>query len=546
MKKYFYFLVTLFAVVLFALTNIGILHAQKKPIELRWGVEWDVATLDPIQQQTNWDFMLAVNLYDTLIYPDLEKGHIPWIAESWKISPDGMKYTFRLKKGIPFHDGTEITAEDVSFSMWRMLKLEGPAASNFTSLKPEGIKVPDKYTVEFNLTKKDPSFMAALFTFKIMSKGMILKNKEEGKYGELGDLGVKYLQTHDAGSGPFAVVEKKPGNYVRLRRFENYPFFQRKPGSIDLVTVYIIPEMVTIGAKLRKGELDMCTWGLPYQVQNKLKESKSFVVEEIYPPVPWYVFMNNKKKPLDCPYVRKAIAYAYDFETVTTKILPGGKRLQGPVPEVLREGCAGIKTYPFDLEKAKVMLNKSKYSLEELKQFNLDIAAVAGSERFKNTALLLSTNLKKIGLNAQVKTIRIVDINQAAAKPETAYPLVIYMQAARVPHPYFYLVYYTPEGSGIGWAPGGIYYENAKVTEAISMAKNSLDPTEQKRYYCQAQKQIAEDCPIIFSHEEFRLVPFWRYVKGFRYPVACMFFELRFESYTMDTEDPLFKENHGW
>jgi len=90
-----------------------------------------------------------------------------------------------------------------------------------------------------------------------------------------------------------------------------------------------------------------------------------------------------------------------------------------------------------------------------------------------------------------------------------------------------------------------MYYQNPKVTEAITMGNTSLDLEEQNKYYCQAQKLIAEDSPAIFSHTDFRLFPFWRYVKGYKFPVGAEFFHLRFNRFTMDTGDPLFKKNHG-
>lgn len=548
MEKKFWFRIGFVLGILLLLSSFGTAQVVKKPIELRWAVNFEISTLDPNESKTDWDYMVHVNAYDTLIYPDSEKGYIPWIADSWKVSPEGLKYTFHLKKGIPFHDGKEITAEDVRFSMDRILTVPCALAPHFTlSLKPGTTKVLDKYTVEFNLFKRDPSFLDSLLIFKILNKELVLKNKAEGSYGEFGDYGVKFLATHDAGSGPFAVDEFKFGNFLRMKRFEAYPFRKRRPGSIDLVNILIIPEVVTISAKLKMGELDMCTWSVGDQFLTKLKEDKNFVIEEYFIPTPWTVLMNCKKKPLDDIHVRKAIAQAYDYEQVTTKILSGGKLMKGPLPEAIRGDCTDIKAYPFDLEKAKAKLAKSKYSAAELKQTPIEIAAVYGSERFQNICLLLATNMQKIGLNAQIKSVRIVDINQAAAKPETCYHLVLHVQGGRVINPPAILVYYTKEGWGTAWLGAGNYYDNPKATDAFNKAKDSLDANEQRKYYCEAQRLISEDCPRIWSHETFRQIPCWRYVKGFEVPKwGALFYELRFENFYMDTEDPLFKKNHGW
>ena len=344
-------------------------HAAEKPIEFRLGVLMSITTLDPAQVMGTTTFEVSPNLYDTLIFPDQEKGYVPWIAESWKISQDVMKYTFYLKKGIPFHDGTEITAEDVAFSMDRLLSLkESTVGPYFSFLRPGATKVVDRYTVEFNLTQKAPDFMVTLFLFKIVNKKVILKNKAEGPYGEFGDYGVKYLLTHDAGSGPFIAVEHRVGDYLKMKRFEDYPFTQWRPNSIDTATFLTIPEAVTRVTKLKAGELDMSEWTLPTKSLQELQKNPDITVSEEYTMGYWSCHMNTAKPPLDDPYVRKACAHAWDTAVVTNSILAGGKPGRGPVPEILRGGCSNIADYPYDLKKAEELLNKSKYSAEELEE----------------------------------------------------------------------------------------------------------------------------------------------------------------------------------
>jgi peptide/nickel transport system substrate-binding protein len=96
---------------------------------------------------------------------------------------------------------------------------------------------------------------------------------------------------------------------------------------------------------------------------------------------------------------------------------------------------------------------------------------------------------------------------------------------------------------GSGLSIGGIYYSNPKVTEAVQKGNSATDFGEQKKFYCEAQKLIAEDAPVAFLHDDLRLTPFWKYVKGYKYPVGAMFFEHRFERFYMDTNDPLFLKN---
>ncbi|OGP65215.1 MAG: hypothetical protein A2169_02985 [Deltaproteobacteria bacterium RBG_13_47_9] len=528
------------------LLSLKLSHAANKPIDFRWATLMTIATLDPAQMNSDPTKVVGNNLYDSLVFPDVAKGYVPWMAESWKVSTDGKKYTFYLKKRTPFHDGTEVTAEDVVFSMDRLITLKQSAVGTyFKFIKPGTTRILDKYTVEFNLTEPSPQFMVSLFAFKILNKKLILKNKEKGEYGEFGDYGLKYLMTNDAGSGPFMAVEHKVGNFFKMRRFEEYPFEPWHPNSVDSVTVQTIPEAVTRFTKLKAGELDMGDWTLPTKSLKELQKNEHFFVSEELVDGTWICVMNNKKKPLDDVHVRKAIAHAFNVELVTSQILAGGERARGPLPANMRGGCEDIPYYEYDLEKAKAMLKKSKYSPEELKKFEIELAGGI-SERFDKIMLMLNSDLKKIGFNPTITTTTWPVSCQRAQRPETAFHLALITSAAVLPHPLRILTYYTKDAWGISYPAGGMYYSNPKVEDAIKTANDSSSIEELRKYYCIAQKLIAEDSPSVFSHTDFRLLPMWRYIKGYKYPVGCEYFNLRFNRFTMDTEDPMFKKNHGW
>ena len=546
MKKRFSLLLSLSLIVVLWGVELPASSAANKPIEFRWVSLMAIPNLDPTQMHSIPTYVVAQNLYDTLVFPDIEKGYIPWIAESWKISPDGKKYTFFLKKGVPFHDGTEMTAEDVAFSMDRLVTMkESTMAPFFKAVKPGTTKVLDRYSLEFNLTQRSPELMTFLFMFKIMNKKEILKNKAQGAYGEFGDYGVEYLRTHDAGSGPFITVEHRVGNSLRMKRFDAYRFEPWKPNSVDTVRVTTIPEAVTEVTKLKMGELDMGEWTLPTRSLKELQKDENFLVSEELTDGLWTCAMNNTKPPLDDPFVRKAVAHAWNTELITSTIISGGKPARGPLPDSLRGGCSDIPYYPYDLEKAKELLKKSKYSAEELKGFELEMAGGV-SERFTSVLLSFYSDLKKIGLNPKITMMTWPDASRRQQKPETAFHFSLTAHKPIAPHPMQFLDYYTKQGWGKAYPLGGIYYSNPKVEEAINLASSAPTIEEQKKYYCLAQKQIAEDCPAIFSHVDHRLFPMWRYVKGYKYPVGCEYFHLRFNRFIMDTEDSMFKKNHGW
>ncbi|GAA5237064.1 ABC transporter substrate-binding protein [Verticiella sediminum] len=523
----------------------GPLQAAEGPV-LRYGIEMELATLDPVRVSNNWETMAAVNLYDTLVFPDPEQGLIPRIAESWEVSEDKKTYTFKLRDGIPFHDGSLITAEDVVFSMQRTLAMPGLSGGYLRNVDPERLEVLDPQTVRFHLNSPDPAFLRALLHMKVLNKKLITANLAEGSYGELGDYGARFLLTNDAGSGPYMLTAFRAGDVAVMTRFEDYPFADWKPNSPHELRLQIVPEAVTNITKLRAGELDAGPLSMAPQILKPIDSDPRMTVEKHAQLATYYVTMNNTRPPLDDVHVRRAISYAYDVNTVMNHILSGGTPVAGPVPGQLLGDCEGIPSYAFDLEKAQAELAKSKYSAAQLKAFNLDIAAVSTSEPFKNIALMLSTTLRKIGLNASVKPARWADIVQAATKPDTAFDMAIYYDSARLGHPSQLMMYYTESGWGAAYPGGGIYWSSSEVDTLLSEAAMLDDNSpEQKRAYCEANKLIAADAPAIFSHSALRTLPHWNYVKGFRADAGAPFFDLRFEGYEFDLDDPAYVQNHG-
>jgi hypothetical protein len=198
------------------------------------------------------------------------------------------------------------------------------------------------------------------------------------------------------------------------------------------------------------------------------------------------------------------------------------------------------------MKKAAEYLKKSKYSAEELKKFKLEYASTAGSEPFEKTGLLLTLNLKKLGLNAEVKTVRWTDIVAAQTKPESAYAFVFFYDSARVRQPSTLLTFYTPKGWGAPYPSGGIYWENADVTAMIDKAAQLADGApEQSALYCDASKKIAAEAPAIFSHNDIRLQPRWKYLTAWTQDGGSSQYEYRFERFRFNTSDPDFIANQS-
>lgn len=516
---------------------------EAKDMKLRWGVGMEVSTLDPVYQTNNWELATGYNMYDSLVWPDAQAGVKPWIAQSWSVSGDGKTWTFKLRPDLTFHDGAKLTADDVVFSMQRLLTLNGPGATSFRGLKANLVTSPDPQTVVFTLEQPSASFLNALVTFKILNKALVTANLQDGPHGEMKDYGVAFLRTGDAGSGPYKLARYSQGELVTLSRFDGYaitPWDGAAPASVEF---QITPEMATIGTKLRAGEIDMGDWSLPIRVQKDVAADPRFTLRQDPMNTAWYLIMNNSRAPLDDVNVRRAVASAHDEATLIRSILGAGGPMGGPVPDAMLSNCEPIKGYAFDLDKAKEYLAASHYSAEELSKRPLKIAAVAGSERFNNIALLTASNLKKIGLTAEVQAVRWADITAAQTKPETAFDLVVFYDPAKYNDPMLFLSYYRKAGWGDPYPPGGMYYDNPKVTELLATAQASTDIGMQQKSYCDAAHLIAEDSPSVFSHTEVRSTTYWNYVSAYPDGGGAMFYDMRFENWRLDASSEDLKRN---
>lgn len=517
-------------------------QAQEPEYALRWATLMEINTLDPVYQTNFWESVSTYNVYDTLVWPDAEKGVVPWLAESWMISEDGREYAFKIRGGQKFHDGSEVTAEDVAFSMVRMLVVNGPAASNFRMIKAEGVSF-EGDTVTFKLDAPNSSFLKSLLLFRIINKDVVLANLKPGAFGEMQDYGTDFLRANDAGSGPYEVADYRPGEILRVKKFADYALAPVKAGAPGSVEFQVTPEIATIVTKLRAGEIDVGDPTIPVTVQRELGSVPNLKRREEPIPSPWFVVMNTTKAPLDDVWVRKAIASAYDAETVKNHILGAGGPLAGPVPASMLPGCEGITTYPYDLDKAREFLSKSKYSAADLAKSDLRIAAVAGSDRFNNISLLLATNLTRLGIPTKVQPVRWTDIVAAQTKPETAYDFVLFYEPAKIPEPTLFLNYFTKSTWGDAYPPGGMYYDNPEATKLIAAGIGSMDTKVQADSYCGAAKLIAEDSPAIFSHTDVQHVTLWDYVTGFPPSNGAMYYDLRFENWSMDAKSPQLQAN---
>ncbi|RMF87965.1 MAG: ABC transporter substrate-binding protein, partial [Nitrospinota bacterium] len=469
------------------------------------------STADPAYHRDETESMDIVNLYDPLLYPQKGGAPKPHVAESWDVSADGLTWTFHLRKGIKFHDGSELTAEDVVFSMDRELRLgKGYSWLWATALKPGSTKALDRHTVQFRLNAPYGPFIATLIQFFIVNKKVVLAHKEAGDYGEFGDYGVRYLSRHDAGSGPFILESVIPDTRRIYRRFPGY--WQRwKPNQVDKVVIEIVPEPATMKTLLKAGKIDMSDQWKDREWFESARNMEGVTVQEDPNNQLYLIHINNKKPPLDNINVRKAILHAFDYRTAVEVIFGNAKRARGPVPVGLAGHNDKVKVYETDLAKAKEYMKKA--GVKPKRKFIYSYTTAGVNEKM---GLLLQSNLAEIGIDVELKPNTWATLVQMVSKPETTPDFFPVFHTAKYPSPdgHTYLMYHP---NAWGTYMSASWYQNPEMSRLMEEARKTADTEKRYELYKKAQEIVVNDAASLWIANPMHRIAYRNRVKGYTF-----------------------------
>lgn len=310
---------------------------------LTWAQGADVTSLDPHQGKETPAVEVTCQIFDTLVVVDPETNEIkPQIAESWE-QTDDLTYVFKIRQGIKFHDGSELTAEDVKFSLDRAIN---SAAVSYIVDFIDTVTVDDEYTVT---VKTKAPYAPALRNLAIPFAAIVPKAVVEA------DEDAFIL--NPVGSGPYQFVEWKQGDHVTLKAFDDY--YAGKPATENLI-MKVIPETSQRSIALETGEIDLA-YDLAVNDVAKIRDSSELTVYEIPSLTCWYISMNMNKEPFNNPLVREALSYAIDRQTIIDTINAGSGQPADAIiaPGVFGYYSTGVREY--DPEKAKDLLAEAGY-----------------------------------------------------------------------------------------------------------------------------------------------------------------------------------------
>jgi len=448
----------------------------------------NVPNLDPAIGSDESSSSALVNLYDTLVYPAQVTGEAkPSVATEWSTSSDGITWTFKLRTDVKFHDGTPLTANDVVFSLNRMLTM-GQGYSYLFTPYVDKVSAPDAQTVVITLKKPIGPFLGFLARIYILNGKLVTSHFEKpGAYGDNGDYGTKWLTTNDAGSGPYKIKEAKLESHVLMERFTNYwgQFNAKAPDQFKIVGT---SEAATVKTLISNGGIDVTDRWQSTEALDAMSKLPGITIVTLPTSAEFYLMMNTKKPPTDDLNFRAALTYAFDYETVTRNIWPSYQQAAGPVPSALPGHDPNAVQYKRDIAKAMDFLKQSKY-YGKLDKYPIVYHWIAEVPDEEKVALLFADNMKDIGVSVQVVKVPWLTVVDEMGKLETSPNIVTIFVEASYAEAGSIMIQRYHSGSTGTWEQNE-WLQDPTVDSMLDDAVATVDRTQRFEKYIKAQQKL--------------------------------------------------------
>ncbi len=463
-------------------------------------------TLDPHTVFDIGRIATRLNMYDCLVrWVDNPPKLVMWLAEKVDISPDGLVYTFKLRPGALFHDGSPITAEDVVFSMERILEIKKGGYALFKGvIDPGRTKAIDAATVQFTLNAPFAVFLSVLAELWIVNSKLVRANDKSA------DLGAAWLTKNEAGSGGFKLRRYDPAVGFQADRFAQH-VMGWGPAPVEQIEFRSILETTGRVLGMLKGDFQ-CTDGyLPLDQIKQLREGPNIRIDEAESIRTMYFILHNARAPLNDVNLRKALSYAFDYAAFNEQILGGTvARNPGIIPNTLWGAPKDLKGYSYDLAKAKEHLAMVKGPMRPL-----TVGVLAGFGQSEQAAILLQNGAAKVGIELKLISEPWSVIQNKYNDPDRTHDIIPLWRSAYFADPHNWTgVIYNSRNIGSGNAS---YFRNARFDELTDKALLITDQEARRPLYEEASRILVEEAAGIYVYNTKWFGPFTKNVQGVRF-----------------------------
>lgn len=476
-------------------------HAQNLPKEeagVKGGVLTMVVNPEPTTLVGAFDSgsgvgMVATKMFEGLVAYDFKLNPTPELASAWEWSPDGLSVTFKLQKGVKWHDGVEFTSADVAYSMmniWKTLHSYGRSAfANVTAAE-----TPDSHTVIFRLSKPAKYMMGNLngYVSPVMPKHLY-----EGK-----DVRSNPMNNSPVGTGPFKFKEWSKGSFVRLER--NPDYWRANRPYLDGLVIRFMPDAGARSVAFESGEVQLAAFtGLPLNTVRRLEKKPDVEVTTFGYEFVSTVFMlelNTRRPPFDKKEVRQAMLHAIDSQALINVVWQGfGKVATGPVPSTVHKYYTkDTPQYAYNPSMAEKLLDANGYPRNEKGiRFKIIHDFLPFGSDLQRSAEFVKQQLSKIGVEVEIRS---QDVASFVRRVYTDYDFDMtntHLSALSDPTLGVQRLYWSKniiKGIPFSNATG---YSNPEVDRLLEAAQVEPDDAVRQKLFAEFQKIAQTDLPIL-------------------------------------------------
>jgi len=487
--------------------------------ESQVSVLWDASpvSLSPLYSSSGSEQQVERAMFGALVKMSGDLVPTPDLCESIDAAPDGTVYTFKLKSGLSFNDGTPLTSADVIFtlerainpgtgSIWkgRLSGVKGAADYDGTSGEVEGLKAIDDSTVEVTLAAPDGAFLVNLCGFSGL--GILPKHV-------LGDVAPDALKENPFSLAPtvtaggYAFVQYATDQYLELKKNDTYA----GEVGLDHLFMRILTPEVGLG-QLETGEIDVMS--VPVSEMEHAKGLANVTVAAVPSPSMDFLALNLERPYLQNVQMRQAMMYAIDRESIVASVLQG----QGTVVNSSIFGPDwmgtpdGLEPYAFDPDKAKSLLDSSGFD----KSQKLQLMIVPGTPSMDAAVAVMQQQLNDVGFNIELLQVDVPELIRRYVD-ETDFDLFynaggVFRADPSISATYFATANFTPGGGN------GSHYSNPAVDDLFNQGKAETDQAKRKDIYTEIAQTLNKEVPWIFLWSPNSIFGFSNRLQGFSPP----------------------------
>ena len=453
-----------------------------------YGMTQDLASLDPHVDTDAGTRDVVFNLYEGLVKPTSDGGFIAAVASDYTISDDAKTYTFTLRDGITFHDGTPVTIEDVKYSIDRYAEIQGESSA-FSSLV-DSVEVQDDKTLVVNLKESYSEFLP-------MMTIAIIPQSNEDPVG------------NPIGTGPFKYVSYTPGQNLELEKYDGY--WQEGVPSLDSVEFKFIADVDTAFVELQAGTIDILKYLTSAQAETlgddyNIVQGSMNLVHAMY--------LNSAYEPLSKTEVRQALCYAVDRDAINNFIFGGKSHIIGShmIPAMSKYYEPEAETvYSYDPEKAKELLADAGYA----DGFDLEITVPSSYSQHVDSAQIIADELSQVGINVTLNQVEWSTWLQDVYKGGNFQATVIGFDGTLAPSDWL-------KKCVTDDAKNFMHYSNTEYDDVFNTAYTTVDDDVKVENYKKAQMILAEDAAAVYIEDPANLVAVSKKFGGYTfYPTAA-------------------------